>query len=373
MDLNYVADRFQSNGNDSIDILIWSDYYWDIVTGNVLRGDGPIAVHSKFGWLLSGPTHCDPNHVISNLALQVPCSTFTKGTKDEFLDHLQCFWDTESLGITDQSSGDNEFQNIIRFDEVEGRYIVALPWTSLEVSSTNYTECLACLNLLRARLLKDKFLLQEYSATFVQQLQSGIIELVPKTQKKLQASFYLPHHGVVRQDKETIKLHIVFDGSAKTKSNLSLNDCLAKGPNLTPLVFDILLRFHLFRVGLIADVEKAFHQISIERSDRDMPRFLWLNEDACKTSTIHYRFCRLPFGLEPSPAILSSVIQKHLAHYSQSYPHVSKLLVDSFYVDDFIGGAASVQEGEEIYNISRVIMKEGGFHLRKWHTNVTEL
>ena len=59
--------------------------------------------------------------------------------------------------------------------------------------------------------------------------------------------------------------------------------------------------------------------------------------------------------------------------YSQSHPSVSKLLVDSFYVDDFIGGAANVQEGEEIYNISRRIMKEGGFHLRKWHTNEMEL
>ena len=52
---------------------------------------------------------------------------------------------------------------------------------------------------------------------------------------------------------------------------------------------------------------------------------------------------------------------------------MSKLLVGSFYVDDFIGGAASVQEGEEIYTISKRIMKEGGFHLRKWHTNITKL
>ena len=52
---------------------------------------------------------------------------------------------------------------------------------------------------------------------------------------------------------------------------------------------------------------------------------------------------------------------------------MSKDLVDSFYVDDFIGSAANVQEGEEIYNVSRRIMKEGGFHLRKWHTNEMEL
>ena len=162
--------------------MIGSDYYWDIVAGEVLRGDGPIAVHSKFGWLLSRPIHCDLNYVINNLALQVPCSVLTEGTKDELLDHLQCFWDTESLGITEPESGENEFQNIIQFDEVDCRYVVGLPWTSLELSSTNYTECLARLNLLRVRLLKDKFLLQEYTGTFVQHLQSGIIELVPEAQ-----------------------------------------------------------------------------------------------------------------------------------------------------------------------------------------------
>jgi len=50
---------------------------------------------------------------------------------------------------------------------------------------------------------------------------------VLKDEKGNESNFY--HHGVVRQDKETTKSHIVFDGSAKTKSNVSLNDCLAKG------------------------------------------------------------------------------------------------------------------------------------------------
>ena len=52
---------------------------------------------------------------------------------------------------------------------------------------------------------------------------------------------------------------------------------------------------------------------------------------------------------------------------------MAKLLAHSFYVDDFIGGVASVQEGEEIYEASRSIMSEGGFNLRKWHTNVLNL
>ena len=104
-----------------------------------------------------------------------------------------------------------------------------------------------------------------------------------------------------------------------------------------------------------------------------MLRFLWFEDNEFKTDIVHYRFCRLPVGLRSSPAILNSVIQKHLSQYSGSYAHVAKLLAHSFYVDDFIGGAASVQEGEEIYEASRRIMSEGGFNLRKWHTNVLNL
>ena len=49
---------------------------------------------------------------------------------------------------------------------------------------------------------------------------------------------YIPHHPVIREDKNTGKLRIVFDVSAKSDGP-SLNECLYKGPQLTPLVFDI--------------------------------------------------------------------------------------------------------------------------------------
>ncbi|PFX25822.1 hypothetical protein AWC38_SpisGene9512 [Stylophora pistillata] len=55
VDLN-LADR-SAFDQGSIDILIGSDYYWDIVTRESIRGEfGPTAINSKFGWLLSGST-----------------------------------------------------------------------------------------------------------------------------------------------------------------------------------------------------------------------------------------------------------------------------------------------------------------------------
>ena len=48
-----------SDGNESldVDILIGTDQYWELVTGETRRGNsGPVAMCTKLGWVLSGPT-----------------------------------------------------------------------------------------------------------------------------------------------------------------------------------------------------------------------------------------------------------------------------------------------------------------------------
>jgi len=139
----------------------------------------------------------------------------------------------------------------------------------------------------------------------------------------------LPHHGVTREDKETTKLHIVFDGSAKdTKTMYFLNECLEKGPNRIPHIFDILIKFRNNLIGIVADIEKAFHQIVIDGSDRDMLRFLWFDDISKeKPEIIQFRFCRLVFGLTPSPAILAETIQHHLTRYLLIEPHMVDLML----------------------------------------------
>lgn len=43
-------------GPEDIQMLIGLDNYWRVITGGTIRGkDGPVAVASKFGYILSGP------------------------------------------------------------------------------------------------------------------------------------------------------------------------------------------------------------------------------------------------------------------------------------------------------------------------------
>lgn len=61
---------------------------------------------------------------------------------------------------------------------------------------------------------------------------------------------------MIKEESTSTKVRIVYDASAKNKGP-SLNESLYKGPCLTPLLFDCLLRFRVHDIALTADIEKA--------------------------------------------------------------------------------------------------------------------
>ena len=290
---------------------------------------------------------------------------------------VQRFWDTESLGIFEPNpSLEKEFLRDSNFDKNQGRYQVSLPRKDDRMPTTNgYFSCLKRLQQLHSRLKTDQELLEQYDEVIQEQVKSCIIEKVPGCSASDESTHFLPHHGVIREDKATTKVRVVFDGSANHgSSNLSLNDCLEKGPNLVPHLFDVVVKFRGYPVGIVADVEKAFHQIEINPDDRRMLRFLWFDDIRKEQPDIvEYQFCRLVFGLTPSPAILNSVIQRHLESHKTKEPEVVALLQESFYVDDLVGGAMEDDQALEIYEKANDIMNSGGLKLRKWNSNSTIL
>ena len=127
------------------------------------------------------------------------------------------------------------------------------------------------------RLRQEPALLEQYDHTIKEQLEKGIIETVDPLEPTASKVHYLPHHAVVRTDKTTTKLRVVYDASARS-TGPSLNDCLHKGPKFNQLILDLLLRFQSYRIALTADIEKAFLMISVDDHDRDVLRFLWVDD-----------------------------------------------------------------------------------------------
>ena len=125
--------------------------------------------------------------------------------------------------------------------------------------------------------------------------------------------------------------------------------------------------------ALTADIEKAFLMIGITPDDRDMLRFLWMqNPHDVESDIMELRFTHFVFGFRPSPAILGSVISHHLDKYHLRHPEIIPLIKNSFYADDLISGGSSVEEPFSIYKVTKQAMSEGGFNLRKWNLNLFE-
>ena len=84
-----------------------------------------------------------------------------------------------------------------------------------------------------------------------EQCQRGILEDVDFSQPTTVGRVhYLPHHPVVRKDKSTSRVRIVYDASSKaTSDSPSLNDVRYSGPSLIPAIIDILIRFRWHNKG----------------------------------------------------------------------------------------------------------------------------
>lgn len=92
--------------------------------------------------------------------------------------------------------------------------------------------------------------------------------LDPSDSGSIETTHYLSHCAVIREDKQTIKLRIVYDASARSSglTTVYMQD--------QPLA-RILLRFWFHQVAVIADLEKAFLMVSVVKGNSDSLRFLY--------------------------------------------------------------------------------------------------
>ncbi|XP_037521436.1 uncharacterized protein LOC119398677 [Rhipicephalus sanguineus] len=295
---------------------------------------------------------------------------------DEF---LRTFWELEHLGISDSVERPNEVSKVMQHLEsiityCDGRYEVALPWKEGCELSDNKQVAVTRLHKLLTRLEKQKGLLQTYDDTIREYVRAGHAEIVDDVPPEPDKLYYMPHKEVIREQALTTKVRVVFDASSHDKGCKSLNECLEKGDNLYQDLGKILLRFRTHPMAVIADIEKAFLQISIRKEDRGAFRFLWFAEgDLMGSQLQEWRMTRVPFGATCSPFLLTATILHHVRRTQGVKEKTSTRLAESFYVDDLVTGADTEDEAEELCRAAQQIMKAAGMVLRKWTTNSPNL
>ena len=319
-----LADWGDGSVDLEVDVMIGAEYVHNFLLDHVVRGEqpfSPVAILTRVGFVLSGPIQlpaldtCSSNITVAHV---LKTSAIIQDANNEINNELRQFWEFENLGMKNDTTAvevDELMKGKIKFDGE--RYQVTLPVKHQQMLiPDNYSLAKKCLNSLLSRLKQKPEVFEQYKNVIKEQITSGIVGRVSENEISTGISQYIPHSGVLKEDRKTTKLRVVYDASSKVAEELSLNECLNPGPNLLPLILDVLLRFRMNKISLIGDLEIAFLQISIDPSQRNLLRFLWVDDSEPENpKLIKLRFTRLAFGLTCSPYILYATIRHHLTEY----------------------------------------------------------
>ncbi|XP_062703957.1 uncharacterized protein LOC134286361 [Aedes albopictus] len=363
----------QFNKPGAIDIILGADVFLSVLeSGQVKNHNGtPVAQRSIFGWMVAGKLakqECvHAYHSVINLNQEIDIDRT-----------LRLFWEDQELHNPKQLTKDEQrvvegFTSTLTRSQ-EGRFIVRLPMDDSKLKLGNSlvaaTRRLRCME---RRFENDSDFKQRYVAFMREYQELGHMRIVPPAEVDVDCSkaYYLPHHGVVKEDSITTKLRVVFDGSSATTTGVSLNDILLDAPNINADLFDVLLRFRSYPVVFIADIEKMYRQVLVHPGDTDYMRIVW--RDSPDKPIQHFRLLTVTYGLKNSGFLAMAALHKAAEAYESTYPEAAERVVKHTYVDDLTSGANSAEEAMQLIVQINEILGEAGFTLRKWSSNSPEV
>ncbi|XP_076658716.1 uncharacterized protein LOC143362429 [Halictus rubicundus] len=351
----------------SIDILLGEYLYYKLLGRNQIRlpnGKGVIQ-KTGLGWVISGQVELKPTKREK---------TVCHITNHALSEQLTKFWDLEECEPRRHLSAEDKqceqyFATTTTRDE-QGRYIVRLPFNNkTEMLGETYNRALKRFQALERRLQIDSNLKQQYKEFIDEYRKLGHMSAAKQTTNC--DGFYLPHHAVIKTTSNTTKLRVVFDGSAKPTSGLSLNDTLLVGPTIQDDLFQLVVRFRVHQYVLTADIEKMFRQIKIHPEDTKFQKILWRDNpnEPIKTFTLD----TVTYGTASAPFLAVRALKQLARDEGHSYPLAAAALENDFYMDDLLTGANTIEQAEKLRDDLQLLLSLGGFNLRQWASNQPSL
>ena len=226
--------------------------------------NGPYASRHFLGWALNGPTNnnCDVKKLSFHVKVNQEENYLAENEKFEKI-FAKDFVDNDiSLGM---SLDDEKFVNKVKNSIVQlpdGHFQICLPFKDDDVKlPNNVSQAYNRLISLKKKFVKNAEYFDEYKAFIDQMIEANYAERIPDNELVTVSGrvWYLTHFSVRHKQKN--KLRIVFDCSLKF-GDVSLNDRLFQGPDMTNTLLGVLLRFRQYKYAFSGDIQSMFYQIS---------------------------------------------------------------------------------------------------------------
>ena len=240
-------------------MIIGAQLYVSPRTGKTIKHQGLHLVYTAFGYLISGVVkQCKTSQSVPIILVQQ--DTLRRFREiEEVSPPKEMFWTFEEAEAT------KHYDSTTRRDD-EGRFVVEMP--SLKPTRSlgeSYQHALTRFEAHERRLQHNPNLRDQYKDSINEFKSLGHLEKVSDEEinNGCQNHFYLPHHAVLKEPSTTTKLRVVFDGSAKTSRGTSVINIFLVCPTLQPDIFDLIIRFRQYVIGMTADVAKMYRQIAL--------------------------------------------------------------------------------------------------------------
>ena len=280
-----------------IDLLLGADSFFEILSvGQIKLGNNlPVLQKTLFGWVVSGRCAVGPSKYHHSFM------TFSDQSINANLEKLWNLEEVESKPIryTEGQEACERYFKQTTLRNLDGRVVIRLPFKNDSPNlGSSYNTALRRFAAQERRLDKEPELKIQYSNFMKEYEDLGHMEIMPNPNLD-ELHYYIPHHCVFKPSSTTTKLRVVFDASSTSSSHRSLNDNLLIGPTIQEELYNLLLRFRLFKYVLTADIVKMYRQVLIDERDRRFQYILWRYSAEEKIKT--YRLNTVTYGTSAAP------------------------------------------------------------------------
>ena len=178
---------------------------------------------------------------------------------------------------------------------------------------------------------------------------------------------YIPHHAVVRPEKKSTPIRIVFNSSCMFQGH-QLNDYWMKGPDMLNNLFGVVLRFREREVALLGDISTMYHRILIPLQDQHIHRFLWRNLDTNRKPVVYVKSV-LTFGDKPASAMAQIALCKTAQERQATNPDTAEVLTNNVSMDDICDSVDTVEKAQGLSNDIDSVLAKGRFSVKGWISN----
>ncbi|CAM1295397.1 Uncharacterised protein r2_g452 [Pycnogonum litorale] len=366
-------------GHNSVDLLIGADHPELMLALEERLGKpgDPVARRTPLGWTCIGPTEA---LTFADISESNQLKSFHVQTVEARLDdQLRLMWSSDTQGVISSEPFNSDEKLAVQIGKssltnLGDRYEVGIPWKEGKEPITdcsfrnaipeNFRMATQRLLSLESSLLRDPNRAKHYQQQMNANIEKGYIRKISSID---QDGWYLPHFPVIREDRSTSKLRIVFDSAAKSEG-ISLNDMMLSGPKLQQDLLDILLRFRQKEIAISGDIKEMFPQVVLVPEDRKYHRILWRGLDLRQPIGV-YEAQRLTFGDKASPYLAQFVMREHAKKHRLSHPKAADICLFNVYMDDILFSVDRVEEAIDLRQQLVTLLSTAGFCVRKWCSN----